>query len=127
MIFFKGGKVLVYANYYPYYGASTDHGIRPEVIDLLDESKTCVLDSNVTYNSFTVHATVGGKIGENYIFCGGKLTETNGVQEKNIKHCYQIGEEAPIGNLQKFRRWAGGVNLPNDTLFITGIRNIQSR
>ena len=99
------GKVLVYGD---------NPGIS-QVIDLLDENKTCDMYGNTSGNS--LGGAFGGKIGTDFIYCGGKEITSSTFMKK----CYQVGLESPIGNLVEYRRWAGSVPLSNDTLFVSGM------
>ena len=67
-----------------------------------------------------VNGAVGGRIGSNYIYCGGMVFSEKG-DTSSIKMCYIIGNEKPFMDMREARFAASAVVLPkNNTLFITG-------
>ena len=83
-----------------------------EVVDVLHPTLVCD-----TYGTMPVGITraVGGKIGDDFIVCGGKNQDRVRSNE-----CYILGNEEPFINMNDKRFVASGVVLPNGTFMMIG-------
>lgn len=89
-----------------------------EVVDLLNEDVEC--DSLYNHNHPNLLRAFGGRVNDDYVFCGG----TKHSYFKNLDKCYIMGESGPIENLTLTvgrESWSGGLVLPNNTIFIAGM------
>ena len=82
-----------------------------EVVDVLNPNLVCdIFGTTVPVGTY---AASGGKIGEDFLFCGGY----NGDY---LDECYILGNEEPFIKMNDKRYYASGVVLPNGTFVIIG-------
>lgn len=79
------------------------------------------MECDLFYNGHNpkLYGTVGGKINDKFVFCGGSKGFGNNYQDK----CYFLGDSEPVQNLTMMygsHTVNGGVILPNNTIFIAG-------
>lgn len=102
-----GGKILVYSGSWQNGKAEFE----TEVLDLKNDNVVCDPFSNGT----DITGTSGGKINNDYVYCGGV----------NNDKCYMLGQNTPIEDITMSRptinNFNGAVILPNNTLFIIGL------
>ena len=83
-----------------------------EVVDVLHPTLVCD-----TYGTLPIgiKKAAGGKIGNDFIVCGGELQD-----EGLSNECYILGNEKPFINMNDKRSYASGVVLPNGTFLMIG-------
>ena len=108
-----GSKVIFFTgNNYNDDDDEYSNGKMIEVVDVLHPTLDCD-----TYGTLPVGISnaAGGKIGDDFIVCGGKNQDRVRSNE-----CYILGNEEPFINMNDKRADASGVVLPNGTILMIG-------
>ena len=109
-----GGKLIFFTgnNFKWYADDEYSNGKMIEVVDVLHPTLDCD-----TYGTLPVGISnaAGGKIGDDFIVCGGYIQD-----EGRSNECYILGNEEPFINMNDKRNVASGVVLPNGTFMMIG-------
>ena len=107
-----GGKVIFFTGYNYNDDDKYSNGKKIEVVDVLHPTLVCDTFGTMP---FGIEYAAGGKIGNEFLFCGGYTQDGNRSNE-----CYILGNEEPFINMNHTRRYASGVVLPNGTFLMIG-------
>ena len=107
-----GSKVIFFTGSNYYDDDEWKNGKIIEVVDVLHPFLACDTYGNVPVG---IYIAAGGKIGNDFIFCGGYNQD-----EVRSNECYILGNEEPFINMNDKPSYASGVVLPNGTFMMIG-------